>query len=182
MDEPERYIEIFLRPGDVYFGEHGTRIRTILGSCVSLVVWHPQLRVGGMCHYMLPGRMSVAPAPLDGRYANEAMEMLLLDIYKVGAPVKEYRLKIIGGGNMFPGIHRTQSHHIGSKNVQRARELSARHGFECVSEHVEGSGHRYLIFDVWSGVVSLRHNAVKTSDEKALTNSALDSPLECRGL
>lgn len=173
MARLKRYGDIYLLPGDVYFGDRETRIRTILGSCVSLAVWHPQLRVGGMCHFMLPGRITVAQTPLDGRYANEAMEILLLNIDKVGAPISEYRLKIVGGGNMFPGIVRTQSDHIGSRNVLRARELTARHGFECVAEHVEGSGHRHLIFDVLSGVLSLRHTAVKTSENQASIYSTL---------
>lgn len=162
MAEPERYIEIFLQPGELYFGGRETRIRTILGSCVSLAIWHPHLHVGGMCHFMLPGRARPEQAALDGRYADEAMELLLADVRKIGARPGEYRLKMFGGGNMFPGIARGDANHIGVKNVQTARELSARHGFACVSEHVEGSGHRYLIFDVWNGVVSLRHKAMES--------------------
>ena len=178
MAEPERYIEIFLQPGELFFGGRETRIRTILGSCVSLAVWHPHLHVGGMCHFMLPKRVRPLQATLDGRYADEAMELLLADIRKVGARPGEYRLKMFGGGNMFPGIARTDGSHIGVKNVQTARELSARHGFSCVSEHVEGSGHRYLIFDVWNGVVSLRHSALKTGDEQ---NAPVLAPLEFMG-
>ena len=49
-------IEIFLQPGDFYFGDRDTRIRTLLGSCVSITMWHPRLHVGGMCHFMLPER------------------------------------------------------------------------------------------------------------------------------
>ncbi|WP_409525196.1 chemotaxis protein CheD [Nitrincola sp. MINF-07-Sa-05] len=174
MVEPERYIEIFLQPGELYFGGRDTRIRTLLGSCVSLVIWHPQLHVGGMCHFMLPGRARSPQTLLDGRYADEAMELLLVDIRKIGAPPSEYRLKMFGGGNMFPGITRADASHIGSKNVQTARELSERYGFTCVSEHVEGSGHRYLIFDVWSGIVSLRHSALRVSVEPAAMLAPMD--------
>jgi chemotaxis protein CheD len=31
-------------------------IRTVLGSCVSITLWHPVKRVGGMCHFLLPTR------------------------------------------------------------------------------------------------------------------------------
>ena len=49
-------IDVFLQPGDFYFGEAGTRIRTLLGSCVAITLWHPILHIGGMCHIMLPER------------------------------------------------------------------------------------------------------------------------------
>lgn len=61
--------------GRYIFGDSHTRVRTLLGSCVAIVVWHPQRKIGGMCHYVLPNRKAVAGRPLDGRYANEAMEI-----------------------------------------------------------------------------------------------------------
>ena len=48
--------EIFLNPGEYAFGTELDRIRTILGSCVAVTFWHPGLRLGAMCHYLLPAR------------------------------------------------------------------------------------------------------------------------------
>ena len=165
MVEPSRFTEIFLNPGDVHFGGKETRIRTILGSCVSLVIWHPNLQVGGMCHFMLPERADPKRPVLDGRYADEAVELLCADVRRIGVPPREYHLKLFGGGNMFPDLSRNDGIHIGVKNVFAARALIARRGLRVVSEHVEGFGHRHLIFDVWSGLVSLRHrpNGVQTT-------------------
>ena len=177
MAEPSRFTEIFLNPGEVYFGGRETRIRTILGSCVSLVIWHPDLLVGGMCHFMLPERAIQNRGMLDGRYANEAVELLCEDVRKIGAPPHEYRLKLFGGGNMFPNIARKGGTHIGEKNVIAARAHIARRGFRMVSEHVEGYGHRHLIFDVWNGTVSLRHSALGVQAKKAHESAALILPM-----
>jgi Chemotaxis protein; stimulates methylation of MCP proteins len=54
-------MEIFLQPGDWYFGDRDTRIRTLLGSCIAITIWHPRLLVGGMCHFLLPGRGTCTP-------------------------------------------------------------------------------------------------------------------------
>src|SRR5262245_20243998 len=54
MKSPADVLEIFLQAGEFYFGGEKTRIRTLLGSCVAITVWHPKLRIGGMSHYMLP--------------------------------------------------------------------------------------------------------------------------------
>lgn len=160
MTDSDRIIEIFLQPGELYFGDRSTRIRTVLGSCVSLVFWHPHLLAGGMCHFMLPSRMRTRDTGLDGRYADEAVEMMLREIRACNSHPREYRVKMFGGGNMFPDIARTQMNHVGTKNVFAARTLIKGHGFDCVSEHVEGSGHRNLAFDVKSGIVTLKHRSL----------------------
>lgn len=77
---------VFLHPGEFYFGGGPTRIATLLGSCVSITVWHPRLLVGSMCHYMLPNRQRPPQAALCGRYGDEAMEWLLARIRETGAP------------------------------------------------------------------------------------------------
>ncbi|MGI9213007.1 MAG: chemotaxis protein CheD, partial [Methylococcaceae bacterium] len=68
MDNPRDIIEIFLQPGEYYFSDRDTRIRTVLGSCVAITFWHPGILVGGMCHFMLPTRMrNRESTELDGR-------------------------------------------------------------------------------------------------------------------
>jgi chemotaxis protein CheD len=82
---------VFLHPGEFYFGGGPTRIATLLGSCVSITVWHPRLLVGGMCHYMLPNRQRPPQAALCGRYGDEAMEWLLARIRDTGAPAAQFQ-------------------------------------------------------------------------------------------
>lgn len=163
MHKPPHVIEIFLQPGDLYFGDRDTRIRTVLGSCVSLTFWHPKLLVGGMCHYMLPNRSpesrSTSALALDGRYADEAIEMMTKEVDVFGVSHREYQVKLFGGGNMFPDRSNAVSH-VGLKNVETARKLVAKHGFNCVAEHLGGDGHRNVIFDVWSGHVWVRHAVI----------------------
>ena len=158
MLKTDQVREIFLQPGEHFFGGRETRIHTVLGSCVSLVFWHPQMQMGGMCHYMLPGRPHGPAMVLDGRYADEAVELMLGEMRAHGAqPLREYQVKMFGGGNMFPFISRSDGDHIGSKNVLAAREILRRHDLDCVSEHVEGTGHRNLTFYVCNGQVALKH-------------------------
>jgi chemotaxis protein CheD len=163
MHKPAHVVEIFLQPGDLYFGNQDNRIRTVLGSCVSLTFWHPNLLVGGMCHYMLPNRSQerrkAGDLPLDGRYADEAIEKMTGDINTVGVPHREYEVKLFGGGNMFPERSNPVSN-VGIKNVDTARQLVKKHGFNCVAEHLGGEGHRNIIFDIWSGHVWVKHAVI----------------------
>ena len=157
MRKPPHVIEIFLQPGELYFGDRSTRIRTVLGSCVSLTLWHPSLLIGGMCHYMLPSRGKPAAGTLNGKYADEALERLLSEIKAAGTRPHEYELKVFGGGNMFPRLVKAgDCRDVPCKNVRAARELAVRHGFAIKAEHLGGEGHRNVIFDVWSGHVWVR--------------------------
>ena len=55
-----------LMPGQLHFGGHAATLRTLLGSCLAVTLWHPERRLGGMCHFLLPSRQRKEDEPLDG--------------------------------------------------------------------------------------------------------------------
>ena len=171
MNHPASTIEIFLQPGDFHFGDHHYRIRTLLGSCVAVIMWHKQRRIGGMCHYLLPSRRGHADHTLDGRYADEAMELFMREIHAAHTRPEEYQVKIFGGGNMFPQhMKRHDFVNVPCKNVTAARALIDRYHLKLLAENLGGAGHRHVIFDVWSGDIWMRHAEIAHTDfEKALS-------------
>ncbi len=42
----ENLIDVFLQPGEHFVGDADCRIRTLLGSCVSITLWHATRRLG----------------------------------------------------------------------------------------------------------------------------------------
>lgn len=158
MKRPDFVLEMFLQPGDFHFGDAETSIRTVLGSCIAITVWHPKRLIGGMCHYMLPGGRRIEPDRLNGKYADEAILMFLREVKRSKTIIDDYEVKIFGGGNMFPDIVKKEnSGDIGKKNVQMAKILTDLHGFKVIAHDVGKSGHRNVIFDIWSGHVWVKH-------------------------
>jgi len=153
-------IEIYLLPGDFHFGDENTRISTVLGSCVSIAVWHPLLRIGGMSHSLLPSRGKSGNHVLDGHYVDEAIELLLREIGKRHTRPAEYQVKLVGGGNMFRQPLSEKVFNVAGSNVEAARELLVAGGFNIHAEHVGGSGHRSVIFDLCDGSVSVKHEKI----------------------
>lgn len=150
---PDMILEVYLNPGEWHFGDEDTRIKTLLGSCVSFSLWHPERRIGGMCHYMLPDRgQKPADGVLDGRYADEALQLLVREIEREKTRPKEYIAKVFGGGSMIE----TGTINVSTRNVDAARELAKYYGFRMEGECLGGVGHRNVIFDVWSGEVWLK--------------------------
>ena len=158
MSQPSNVTEVFLQPGEFHFGHAKTRIKTILGSCVAITMWHPVLRIGGMCHYLLPARDTRSSDRLDGRYGSEALQLFLHEMARRGTTLWEYQVKVFGGGNMFPALDkRGKALEIGMRNIELARKALEDLGASVVAEHVGDVGHRQVIFDVWSGDVWVRH-------------------------
>ncbi|MVF21016.1 chemotaxis protein CheD [Methylocaldum sp. BRCS4] len=154
---PPGFQEIHLRPGDFYFGQGAVRLVTLLGSCVAVILWHPRLCLGGMCHYMLPARGHGRASEPDGRYADEAMELFRREILRAGAPSSEYRARLFGGGNMFSNRSVPAVLNVSARNVEAARNLANRLGSRIDEAHLGGVGYRKLAFELWSGETRLEH-------------------------
>lgn len=151
-------MEVFLGPGDLYFGDRHTRIRTLLGSCVAITLWHPASLIGGMCHYMMPTRHGATPhGELSGKYADEALTIMLHEIEAAGTRPQEYQVKMFGGGNQFPG-HNMIAVDVASRNIDAGLHLLSDLGLHLTSMHLGGTGHRQVVLDVFSGDVWVRHS------------------------
>lgn len=154
MHRIEGLIDIFLQPGEFFVADAEYQMRTMLGSCVSITLWHPFKRVGAMSHFLLPTRGSLAgPEELDARYGDEAMDLMVAELRQYGVAVGQCQGKVFGGGNMFPDHMRSGVLNVGQRNGEAALELLNRHGVPILSESLFGIGHRQIIFDVRSGDV-----------------------------
>lgn len=161
MTDP-KLTDIFLMPGDYFVGDERYRVRTLLGSCVSVTLWHPGVRVGAMSHFLLPGaraehkrqRTGSAHADKPGMYASDAMDLLLAGLQSLGVQPGQCQAKIFGGGAMFPRSEKVRD--IGMQNGDCARLLLQKYGIHVVSESLFGEGHRQLIFTIRSGEVLSR--------------------------
>ncbi|MFO1381514.1 MAG: chemotaxis protein CheD [Chitinivorax sp.] len=155
--------EIYLQPGGFHFGDEDTRIRTLLGSCVAITLWHPRLRIGGMCHYLLPDGGHRHRHPLDGRYARGAIGLFMHELARSGTRPADYVVKVFGGGRMFlsrPAHARfIDAMDIGQRNIEAGKKLLRDKGFTISAEHLAGDGHRNVIFDLATGDVWIRHVA-----------------------
>lgn len=160
---PREVVDIVLHPGEHCVRPEGYRLRTLLGSCVSITLWQPERRIGAMSHILLHSRPSRPPGELDGRYAEEAVSLMLRDLAVWGVQPGECEAKLFGGANMFPGQTRTAALHVGRRNGEAARALMRAHSIPVVSESLFGMGHRNVIFDIANGHVWARQAEVVTA-------------------
>jgi chemotaxis protein CheD len=152
-------IDVYLKPGEYFVGDASHRIRTVLGSCVSVALWHPLRRIGAMSHFMLASRgvgavaARLNAAALDARYADEALELMLDELAARNVAAADCKAKVFGGGDMFPGRGMRAGLAVGRRNGEAACTLLRARGIELTSQSLYGEGHRQIIFEVETGHV-----------------------------
>ena len=145
--------EVFLEPGRVAFGGAGTRISTLLGSCVAVTFWHPGSRAGAMCHYLLPRRPRSATGGPDSRYADDAIGAILDQFRWTGVLAGQLEVKMFGGGNMFTDFPAGAALEVGEANVQEGLRLLEAAGCQVLRRDLAGVSPRMVIFDLGNGDV-----------------------------
>ncbi len=122
-------------------------VSTILGSCVSICLWDPVAKVGGMNHLLLPD-VQKDNATLSAGAVD--MDLLINRMMPLGAERPRLRAKLFGGSSMLNG--RTE---IGSRNVQFAKNYLKNEGIPCDAEDVGGTKARRLKFWPATGVAKM---------------------------
>ena len=162
--QPFHGMDIVLGPGEYAVADHGHRIRTVLGSCVSITLWHAALRIGAMSHFLLPCRGlrgDAREAGLDAHYGDEALNLMRQGLRARGVVLQECEAKVFGGGDMFPTIP-VSGARVGQLNGDAARRMLQAQGIEVRGGSLFGQGHREIIFDIASGHVWARQHKLAT--------------------
>ncbi|MCY1374176.1 Chemoreceptor glutamine deamidase CheD [compost metagenome] len=150
----------FLNPGDLYFGKGEMVVETLLGPCVAIVLWFPEARTGGICHFQLPGARQVPEhsRDLDGRYGSEAWVWLKQQARAHALRLPQAEVKLFGGARSLSGDARQRSD-IGGQNIAFVEGLMDSSGVRVVGRDLGGEGCRYIRFDLASGEVWVRRGA-----------------------
>jgi chemotaxis protein CheD len=128
-------------------------LKTILGSCVGVILRDPDRRVSGLVHIMLP-----ACRPGDeatGKYADTAIPALLARLKTSGGRPGSLQALLIGGAQMFPMANSNLSS-IGDLNVTAVRKALQEKKIPIVFEDTGGRAGRTVIFDNATGKVVVK--------------------------
>lgn len=159
---------ITIYPGELYITKKSELITTILGSCISIVLFDEQNSIGGINHYMLPAappeskKNSGLPITRFGEYA---IKTLIQEMINQGASLKNLKAKIFGGSNVLNFSSKKDERKkdaqkkdalIGEENINFARKFLKKIGIPIVSEDVGGVSSRKIFFDTTNYKVFLK--------------------------
>ena len=91
--------------GELFASDQAVVISTVLGSCVSVCLFDPVRKIGGMNHIFLPGNADYREFNASARYGINAMELLINSMLSLSADRRRL-LDQVGHGLQFPGYLR----------------------------------------------------------------------------
>lgn len=158
-DPTHGVITAKILPGECYVTGGTEMISTVLGSCISVCVRDPFVRVGGMNHFMLPlqsGATGISrTAAMDPAlcYGNWAMEYLVNEILKLGGRKERLEVKVFGGGRVLAGMTNID---VGKQNIEFITEYLANEGLTIQSQNVGDVYPRKVLYFPETGNVKMK--------------------------
>lgn len=134
--------EVTVGMGQIVVVSAPTVARSVLGSCIGLVIYDERRKLAAFAHVVLPDSEGRTGPP--GKFANTAIVWMITALAQRGADIRRLRAKMAGGANMFVA---TGPFQIGKNNADAVKRLLALEKVELIAEHVGGKQGRRVTFD-----------------------------------
>lgn len=145
-----------MRVADLRCGLADDTLVTVgLGSCVAILLYDAEARVGGMAHILLPSpalsRKDGNPAKFPQTAVPRLIELMAAD----GAKPQRISARLAGGASMFAALAPPGTIQMGERNLVAARQVLNTHRVPLVGEAVGGDFGRTVRFRVGDGRVQI---------------------------
>jgi len=143
---------VWVFQGDFYTSANPNEIvTTVLGSCIAVCVRDPDIRFGGMNHFLLPepGKGKDIGASRELRYGSYSIERLINAIMAHGGRRDRLEFKIFGGASLKIG----SSAEVGGRNADFVENYLDREGFKIAARDLRGTLPRRLRYYPTTGKV-----------------------------
>ncbi len=126
-----------------------------LGSCIGLVLYDPELHIGGLIHCMLPlseldpARAQVMPQ----MFTDTGVSLLIAELLGMGADKRRLVAKVAGAAKLLGG---SNSFNIGERNQVVLRKILQKNEIPVAGEDTGGNKARTLFLHMDTGTTLLR--------------------------
>jgi len=145
--------KIYLNPGELLVAEEPAQVTTVLGSCISVTLFSPRLRVGAICHAVLPN----GKVHLPSKFVDQSVGYMLNYFRKRKVDPDEIVAKLFGGSDIFSLVNPgTKDRTIGSQNIRAALNSLKDVGLDPAAVDVGGRQGRKLIYYTHTGEVFIK--------------------------
>lgn len=137
-------------------GKNGDILLThALGSCLGLIIYDPETRVGGMLHAMLPlSRINPQKAESNPyMFVDKGVPLLFKAVYGLGGQKQHMVVKAAGCGSP---LGENAMFKIGERNYTVLKKLLWKNSIILESEDVGGTASRTVSLDIASGQTLVR--------------------------
>lgn len=142
----------YLYPGMLFAEPGDYSVATVLGSCVSVCLWDPGARMGGINHYLLP--LWNGDGLRTPKYGNIAIPMLVEKLLQAGCARGNLKAKVFGGASVLESTSALLN--VGERNIQFAESALEEERIPVIGKDTGGTTGRKLLFLTGAGDVFVR--------------------------
>jgi len=126
-----------------------------LGSCIGIVVYDSEVKVGGLIHIMLPDS-TLSPGKAEEQpamFADTGVPLMFRNL--MGLRVERRRLKafVAGGASVISG---SDMFKIGERNIAAVKKMINTLGIPVIKADIGGVNNRTVHLNIGTGEVSLK--------------------------
>jgi len=148
---------VHLKPGELVITKKPTIAVTVLGSCVSAIMYSARLQIGAMCHGVLPADNGKSNEDDYFRYVDNSIHYMIEALSGMGLTISEIDVKLFGGANrLLPDSDRIQAINVGKRNAEVAMDIIKSTGMNLSAFDLGGSQGRKVIFYTHTGKVLMK--------------------------
>lgn len=140
-----------------------TIITYALGSCLGIAAYDPTINAGGLLHVMLP--LSKADPEKAARkpamYVDTGFQLLLNELYALGAKKRNLKITVAGGASMKPK-GKDDYFKIGKRNITVLRKLLWKNKFMISSGDVGGNISRTMALQIADGYITINKKPIES--------------------
>ncbi|SHO43445.1 chemotaxis protein CheD [Desulfopila aestuarii] len=145
--------KIYLKPGELVITQEPVMVTTVLGSCVSVTMYHSGSKTASICHGMLPK----GGGSDNFKFVDTSIGYMIKFFQKMKIAREEIEVKLFGGADMFSGGRVSVSNlTVGRQNITTAIRCLKGFGLTIAASDVGGKNGRKLIFRTDSGIVFIK--------------------------
>lgn len=151
-----------IKPGELHVNDSPSRIKTLLGSCVSVALCNTQHGFGGMNHFMLPESIpSRSRGERDFRFGDVSTRFLIEKMLEFDSDRDNIDAKLFGGGRVVQALEHAE---IGKSNIESATNVLAEYGIRPSKKQVNTDHGLKLDFNTLNNRVKVE--PIKKSNER----------------
>ncbi len=148
---------IHIHIGGLHASRGSAIIETTLGSCIAVCLYDPVAQIGGMNHFLLPGKADLQHFDAAARYGVNAMELLINRIMAIGGNRFQLVAKVFGGAHFFPEIPIENG--VGKKNAEFVVAFLQMEKIRTIGCDLGGHESRTIYFHTDTGDVFLKRGS-----------------------
>jgi chemotaxis protein CheD len=159
--EDQKQQIVYLKAGEMLFSKEPSVVMTVLGSCLTVTMFHRRSGFAAICHGLLPlcpkRRHCDALCGQQAKYVECVVPWMVRQFNEAGADLREIEVKMFGGADMFSsrgGGGAALS--IGKQNIEAALEVIEKARLRVLARDAGGTQGRKIFFNTETGEVLLK--------------------------